>query len=1183
MPITVNDIQLLESERLTDEDNGGGRMTGSVVDSGEVNNLFPDISRLDRTYGRLSLRKAYMAVRSQNTDVYLGAHVIVTDPPDDGRVSTTLFTTGSPVDERLAAQNRIESYVTRGPLSAYVLFGTQPQGAKAITLFGRVETPLPEVGDVLVLSEEDSGGAVAHEQYVRVADVDAEERTFTDTSVSLGDYTRKVVTVTLTSALRRTFVGAEATRYSNVNPPTKVRTTTVADASRYFGVTRLAEAAAQDDLSITVTDVFSQLVPSTTREVPFAGAKPGQVLNFVAIGPRRTDSAGSGTGPWYFERGVLPRSVTNGSITGPDIDSDDGAGNLLAGSSDAGDIDYEAGRVSGANVLQSLTYTPAVAVQRSSYTIGVGVTLATQGTVYVQSLLVAPAPKTVRVDYRYLGKWYTLEDKRGDGALEGGNPGEGGGSVDYTSGDVVVTLGALPDIGSRVIFSAGQRVDFTQRTGSGVAVPPKVEAQLQQPAASSAGATLSWISGGVTKTATAAPTTGSLSGAASGTLSYADGSLTFVPSGGAWPDSNSTLVVDYTAAAGATGTVLGSYAAQLLQFTVPAAGLPLKAGGLVATIPLVVQKGKTDLVLIKDDGAGNIIAPATWNDGVENMLRGAIVGGTVDYATGAVSVQIGPVSKSIARPYIVSTNSYVVGYEREAGSELPQLIATPAIRYWATSTAVASQQVSEEVSFPGILINLAKGFTDSIVPSSVWFTWAGRDYIDRQGKVFRDLDVHTGSVVEAGTINYQSGEVLLHNWGAGVGGVTGVDVVTMLTEVGRLPISYLVFRTPGAPIRPASLYLQAVRADTGTLITGTSTLNGPISSAYMEGTADHNMGWVEVRFGEYVPAAGNENEPWYHPDNVVGGNVFKPIPVDPNSIEFNCVVLTNLPLDAELLGIDPVRLPQTGKVPIIRDGDVVVVHESREQVMPQPLGSGQVVTLPDAPVNRVALVDATGAAVPLAQYTADVVAGRITMADPLDLTGLVEPLTAEYVVEDMVLASSVELSGKVSLVGPLSRSYGAGALVSSALLFGDLRAANPVFFSQQTWQGEYLDDRNGSNTTAQYNRTLYPLELVNVNAVTERWALIFTSPTSGNIVGETLGVIGTFTTSADVQPLNPVTGQPYFILRTAGWGSGWSTNNVLRFNTTGPNAPIWIARTVLPGAQGVVDDQFQLQMRGDAD
>jgi len=38
----------------------------------------------------------------------------------------------------------------------------------------------------------------------------------------------------------------------------------------------------------------------------------------------------------------------------------------------------------------------------------------------------------------------------------------------------------------------------------------------------------------------------------------------------------------------------------------------------------------------------------------------------------------------------------------------------------------------------------------------------------------------------------------------------------------------------------------------------------------------------------------------------------------------------------------------------------------------------------------------------------------------------------------------------------------------------------------------------------------------------------------------------------------------------------------LRFNTIGAAAPIWLARTVLPGAT-LVGDSFDAQLRGDVD
>ena len=64
---------------------------------------------------------------------------------------------------------------------------------------------------------------------------------------------------------------------------------------------------------------------------------------------------------------------------------------------------------------------------------------------------------------------------------------------------------------------------------------------------------------------------------------------------------------------------------------------------------------------------------------------------------------------------------------------------------------------------------------------------------------------------------------------------------------------------------------------------------------------------------------------------------------------------------------------------------------------------------------------------------------------------------------------------------------------------------------------------------------------------------------------------------------NPATGVPYFHLPALGWGNGWATGNVLRFNTIGAQFPVWVVRTVQQGPESVPDDNFTLLIRGDVD
>lgn len=118
MAIQNTDIKFKAPERLDDTAQGGGAMTGTEIISGEINNLFPDISRLDRVNGRVSLRKGFAHVASDNQDQYLGAHVIITDPPDDPYVTVSMLAAdaqgrrGAAAEKVNAAESRLYSTVT---------------------------------------------------------------------------------------------------------------------------------------------------------------------------------------------------------------------------------------------------------------------------------------------------------------------------------------------------------------------------------------------------------------------------------------------------------------------------------------------------------------------------------------------------------------------------------------------------------------------------------------------------------------------------------------------------------------------------------------------------------------------------------------------------------------------------------------------------------------------------------------------------------------------------------------------------------------------------------------------------------------------------------------------------------------------------------------------------------------
>jgi len=180
------------------------------------------------------------------------------------------------------------------------------------------------------------------------------------------------------------------------------------------------------------------------------------------------------------------------------------------------------------------------------------------------------------------------------------------------------------------------------------------------------------------------------------------------------------------------------------------------------------------------------------------------------------------------------------------------------------------------------------------------------------------------------------------------------------------------------------------------------------------------------------------------------------------------------------------------------------------------------------------------------------------------------------------LMNDATIDGRIDIASPLSQAYGTDAYISSALMFGDLNARVASVFDQQTWLDEWLDTVDGAGADAQYNDVLYPIEVLNSAAITERWRLEFTSTTAFRCYGENSGLIATGSTGADFGPVNPLTLEPYFVVRAGGWGSGWGVGNNLRFNTFSAGAPIWMARTVLPGA-ALTADAIDVQLRGDVD
>lgn len=1190
MTIQPTDIKLLESQRMTDTTDGGGRMTSTEIPDNVAGNLFPKISRLDAVYGRVNLRKMYMQVRTASLDVYGGANMVLVDPPDNPKVGILLFSTGSDFDTRSDAKDRIESYVIKGVLSRMKLFGDQIVGQKAILVYQKTSEPLPEIGEVYMLSVEKTGYTAA-EQYVRITDLKYEDREFTVSVGASGEqtFTRRVITLGIGYPLVQTFPGAEVTYLEDTGSPTVVRETNVADAAKYYGIQAFGGAFQAGSFTIRAASLYAPIVPSTNRETAVSMAQVGDAgvslvcsapINLGYPYPKR-----SGGGNYYNVRPIAPGSFS--ALLGGDLGFvvHDGLDGQLY--NDAGTLYQYAKLVEQGSYFTSTpgftgfntpTMVVQAPVQQPPHTRATAITLATQGTVYSAVLNPIPAPGSLIVDYRALGRWYRLQDD-GTGQLSDGSGTTtiGSGSISYVDGSLVLTLGALPDVGSSLLYSWASPAHYERLSVTTPTInPPQLTGTLAADAADNA-----IVPGSVSATWGAGLTVtddghGNLTGSGTGSIDYARRQFILKPT--ALPAPNTVVQWSYNQAPpGATSpqTITGTNNGGVL--TIDGIG----GGNLQPGSVRLQVVGQTTTYLVVDDGNGHLSygASQVLQDGgsqAPKSFMGTTISGTINYSTGTATLnppQINVVSSAWngAAWYRTTTNTSAIGAYGSA-----TVIATFA------NAGAAFTAKTDQSTLAALTIDLTPYTANSLVPASLLFSAAGRQYYDKNGTLYDQFDPTNGSGVPAGSIDYASGIATLTEWLAGSS--PAFTLLAGLTKFGDFWVYESSFRTPGSPLRPASLYLQISTAD-GRLLTGTADQNGTITGPEMTGSVQQDMGVVSVRYGKMVADASltaeQKAESWYDPANVVAGQIFQPTPCMPETLRFSCVVLSQLPLDPTLLGLDPVRLPKDGRVPIYRPGDVVVLLNTQDDSA-ATLSAGQTIALSRNDIAVFSILDANGKRLDPALYTVDLAAGSITMAAPLDLSAYTAPYTLRHRREEMNLVSNTQIDGTLELSSPTQYDHDAGSYVSSALLFGDMQAAYTGLFDQQTWTGVWSDTLIGSAANATYDDLNHPIEVLNNGAVTERWRINFTSATAYQVVGEQLGIIATGDTSTDVSVVNSLTGQPYFVLRAAGWGLGWAAGNQLRFNTTGAAAPIWLARTILAGAT-VTGDSFSVERRGDID
>lgn len=1213
MTIQSGDVKLLKSSVMADVPEGGGAPTGTVIPDGVSNAIFPDISELDRAGGRVNLRKVFAKVDTLDTDSYFGTNVIVAEPPKDPRVAVTLFSTESTFDERDDARTRIESFLYKGTEWGGFLFENHVQGQRVIQLFQRLGSAIPVVGQTLVLTENE-GQSNEKEQYVRVTAASGVRRTFTyQVQDRYEDYEALVVTVDISDALRFDFTGSPAVRnYLRASNSTKVRDTVVADAARYFGVTPVAQAVSLGAFTVTAESVYSQLVPSAQVETPIADSRANQqVFTLVESGDEVVQSfshAFTTTNSLFIGGGILPGSL---SVVRDGITLTDKGGVLIRASdlAEVGTVDYANGVMALVQDVWGtgegnyvVTFKPALTPVAVTKSYAIPVTLVTQRLSYVLTLDPAPAHGSLEISYRSGGRWYVLRDQ-GSGQIAGATDGIGVGTLNFTTGTVSLTLAALPDIGSKIIFQWAQKEVATKAsTILTQASDPLNQRFFIYMGVKDAGGyskplkpgsvTITWNDGQdrtVTDNAQ-----GILSGYGVGKITYSSGEIRLSPTTLPPKGTQVTVsVIDTTSTLSQVGTFadggsnwtfsLGGYVqATTVELAVAVQHVVRNFGNIDIVTPRVLK--------VFDDANGNLV--------VAN-ITGNLTVGTINYTTGECTL-----AKSVAGFKDVQ-HRWQAYNPIDDGDPLPlwtQLsdetrtvtlaflngyatgLASPAWGWWTGSLTQAAQArfgAAEGGPYTQVFE------VNTIAAQGPWLRFYLGDALHVNAglgnAIHRDPLPSTGLGTPVGThqsywstYNYSNfGYVELTSWVAGISpqfNRTSGVVASPLTGPSQV-VDRIVFRTAVAPLRNGSFSLVGtmqsgqnfnITADSAGVINATvansqwvpsdfplSTPGSWSNPTVISGTVDYDTGVVEVRFGGS------------------GANA--------DTLRYNATAYSYLPLDADLLGLDPVRLPQDGRVPIFRTGEFAVVGHTGE--ITATFTNGQTVDCGRVRLSRVRVVGADGVVINTG-YTTDLEAGTVSITD---VTGWVQPATIEHRIEDMAMVREVQITGQITFTRALTHDYPLGSYVSSALVAGDRFARVSTVFDQATWNGAWTDEAVGSSATATFNSVAHPITVTNRGALTERWAIRFTNSTSFEVIGEHVGVIATGNTSTDCAPLNPNTGVPYFTIPALGWGNGWSTGSVLRFNTIGAEFPVWVVRTVQQGPETVTNDDFTILIRGDVD
>ncbi|WP_137225395.1 hypothetical protein [Shewanella sp. MEBiC00475] len=426
---------------------------------------------------------------------------------------------------------------------------------------------------------------------------------------------------------------------------------------------------------------------------------------------------------------------------------------------------------------------------------------------------------------------------------------------------------------------------------------------------------------------------------------------------------------------------------------------------------------------------------------------------------------------------------------------------------------------------------------------TVYYQSSKYQFVERDGALYITVVSSVGSLVvreeiRAAIVDYQTGSITLEN------GISNLEYVGLVIAPESANVATFVLNASDALLD--TFYVQVFTVG-DVLISASCDSNGTVTGTGISGSIVNNL--VQLSFTQDVKLS---------------------------TLRYDITEqVRNLP-PADIYGLNPLRIPNAGIVDIYRAWGTIAVSHTDYQNVVSP-SNGSVITIRTGS-NFVDITDANGASLWTAtsdHFTVDNAAGTVTLNS--DFSGFTAPFILSDTISELALVTAVN-TNTVTISAALSREYPIGSSVASVQILGDLQARVGKVRDMTSWANNW--DLDGEAAQGTLNTVDYPIEVTNAAAVNEDWALVFISTTGFRCVGKRIGQIATGDTVNDFAPINSLTNQPYFVIRSGAFGGGWNPGEAIRFATVASAKPVMPIRTVQAGHSQINTDRAVLAFRG---